>query len=71
VCVSTENTSTEIANANTLDLVAGPELQNRTGEHTNKVDNVVFFEGLSTRKQVALTFDDGPDVYYTTKILDF
>ena len=65
-----KSASAEIVNANTPDLVAGPELQNRTGEHAYKVDNVVFFKGMKTRKQAALTFDDGPDVYYTTKILD-
>jgi peptidoglycan/xylan/chitin deacetylase (PgdA/CDA1 family) len=59
-----------IANANTPEPVGGSELQNRTGEHAYKVDNIVFFEGPSTLKQAALTFDDGPDVYYTTKILD-
>ena len=70
-CTSlTKNISPKIANANTPDLTGGSELQNRTGEHPYSVNDVVFFEGSSTRKLAALTFDDGPDVYYTTKILD-
>lgn len=31
---------------------------------------VVFYKGNSTLKRVALTFDDGPDNYYTPRILD-
>ena len=30
----------------------------------------VFLSGTTPAKQVALTFDDGPDPVYTTKILD-
>lgn len=30
----------------------------------------LFYKGLSTQKRVALTFDDGPDRYYTLQILD-
>jgi peptidoglycan/xylan/chitin deacetylase (PgdA/CDA1 family) len=31
---------------------------------------VVFYKGNSSQKRVALTFDDGPDNYYTPRILD-
>lgn len=32
--------------------------------------NIVFYKGNTRLKEVALTFDDGPDNYYTPKILD-
>lgn len=31
---------------------------------------LVFFKGSGDKKAVALTFDDGPDTYYTVKVLD-
>lgn len=59
-----------IANAKTPELNGGSEFMRRTGEHTPEVPNVVFYKGPGNKKQAALTFDDGPDIYYTTKILD-
>ncbi|MFL0248437.1 polysaccharide deacetylase family protein [Candidatus Clostridium stratigraminis] len=32
--------------------------------------SVVYYSGSKEKKQLALTFDDGPDDYYTNKILD-
>lgn len=33
-------------------------------------NNIIFYEGNNTKKQIALTFDDGPDTVVTPKILD-
>ena len=48
-----------------------------TVQHRQKVlslsqqfPGVVFYKGNPRLKQVALTFDDGPDNYYTPRILD-
>jgi polysaccharide deacetylase family sporulation protein PdaB len=34
------------------------------------VENKIFYSGNKQKKQVALTFDDGPSKYYTDKVLD-
>jgi len=49
-----------------------PQVQHRKiAQHLSRViRNVVFYKGNAHLKQVALTFDDGPDNYYTPKILD-
>ncbi|NRD78967.1 polysaccharide deacetylase family protein [Bacillus sp. BRMEA1] len=46
-------------------------------QHKQQIQNlsqqfpaVVIYKGSSSLKRVALTFDDGPDNYYTPKILD-
>jgi len=36
----------------------------------SNVPNIVFHHGPDNEKLVALSFDDGPDVHYTTEILD-
>lgn len=43
-----------------------PEVKNRT----QPKPGVVYYMGNANLKQVALTFDDGPDNYYTPRILD-
>lgn len=60
----------DATNKNLPDITGGPESKTRTGEHTAHVPNIVFFHGPSNKKLAALTFDDGPDVHYTTRILD-
>lgn len=47
------------------------------GEHQQQIQNmaqqfpgIVFYKGDSNKKRAALTFDDGPDNFYTPKILD-
>lgn len=35
-----------------------------------KYPDLILYEGSSTEKKVALTFDDGPDKYYTPQILN-
>jgi peptidoglycan/xylan/chitin deacetylase (PgdA/CDA1 family) len=37
---------------------------------SQKFPNVVFYKGNPNKKRVALTFDDGPDNFYTPRILD-
>lgn len=49
-----------------------PNIQHR--QHVQSLSqqfpSVVFYKGNSNLKRVALTFDDGPDNYYTPRILD-
>jgi peptidoglycan-N-acetylglucosamine deacetylase len=43
------------------------------GQHVNlsrMFPGVVYYHGPASQKQVALTFDDGPDMRYTPQILD-
>ncbi|CAB3389424.1 polysaccharide deacetylase family protein [Kyrpidia spormannii] len=44
-----------------------PELRHRAAD---QFPHIVFYRGPATVRQAALTFDDGPDVTYTTRILD-
>ncbi|HHY66483.1 MAG TPA: polysaccharide deacetylase family protein, partial [Alicyclobacillus sp.] len=44
-----------------------PELRHRVAD---QFPQIVFYRGPRNVKQAALTFDDGPDVTYTTRILD-
>ncbi|MED1203644.1 polysaccharide deacetylase family protein [Heyndrickxia acidicola] len=54
----------------------GPERMEERPPHTQHVDwasmfpNEIILHGPTNRKQVALTFDDGPDDVWTPKILD-
>lgn len=63
-------------NAATPDLAGGPESKNRQrlqlqSAHQHAVaTKILFFSGPRSAKRAALTFDDGPDVHYTTQILD-
>lgn len=43
-----------------------PNMQNQS----QQLPDVIFYKGSSQMKRVALTFDDGPDNYYTPRILD-
>lgn len=52
------------------DLAGGAEALNRTGAHSAALPNILYYSGPKQRKLVALTFDDGPDVVFTSKILD-
>ncbi|WP_156807442.1 polysaccharide deacetylase family protein [Effusibacillus pohliae] len=58
----------------TPDLTGGPESQNRTARTTPREgtdpSRILYFSGPRTAKQVALTFDDGPDLRFTPQILD-
>ncbi|BCJ87038.1 polysaccharide deacetylase family protein [Effusibacillus dendaii] len=49
-----------------------PAMQHQTKMRNlqNQFPGVVFYKGDSSLKRVALTFDDGPDNYYTPKILE-
>ena len=58
------------AESNIPDILGGSESNNRGGNHLADVPNIVFHQGPDNEKLVALTFDDGPDVKYTTKILE-
>lgn len=60
----------EKANSETPNLAGGPEWAARTGNHSAPFPNVLFYSGPASPKQAALTFDDGPDIYFTTQILD-
>lgn len=49
----------------------GKQAKNTWAEQSRTVGKQsIFFNGSRKRKRVALTFDDGPDNYYTVKILD-
>lgn len=68
-------TTPEHDNIKISELSGGPELVMRTEENNLSVSKavyskVVYYSGPSSSRQVALTFDDGPDVYFTTQILD-
>jgi polysaccharide deacetylase family sporulation protein PdaB len=64
------NTVANAAVSNTPDILGGSELRTRRGDHSAYVPNLVFRHGAHNKKLVALSFDDGPDVHYTTKILN-
>lgn len=66
----TTNIPVADADTNVPDIMGGQELKTRTGDHASELANIVFHHGPTNKKVVALTFDDGPDVNYTTKILD-
>ncbi|HEX3011469.1 MAG TPA: polysaccharide deacetylase family protein [Syntrophomonadaceae bacterium] len=61
---------------NTPDLKGGSEKENRDivysriGDAARAYPGLVFLHGKPGKKQVALTFDDGPDNYYTPQIPD-
>lgn len=64
------------ANVKTPELTGGPEKENRTidstqiSDLTSRFPKALYYFGPGNVKQAALTFDDGPDVYFTTQILD-
>lgn len=62
-------TVADAASDNLPDIIGGPESKTRTGTHPPRIPNIVFHHGPSNKKLAALTFDDGPDVHYTTEIL--
>lgn len=62
-------TVADAASDNLPDIIGGPESKTRTGAHPPRIPNIVFYHGPSNKKLAALTFDDGPDVHYTTEIL--
>lgn len=69
----THESGVSVADAadNIPDLLGGSESKTRVmDEHPEDVPNIVFHHGPTNKKLAALTFDDGPDVHYTTKILD-
>lgn len=68
--INYNQTGIEKENKKTPELAGGSEAAVRTSEHNPNVLNNVFYQGNSSLKQVALTFDDGPDVYFTTRVLD-
>lgn len=66
----------ETSNVKTPELSGGPERGKRTidskqiGDYASRFPKVLFYSGPGNAKQAALTFDDGPDVYFTSQILD-
>ncbi|WML32585.1 polysaccharide deacetylase family protein [Clostridium sp. OS1-26] len=52
------------------DLKGGPESSTRSTEHNPASTRVFYSSSNRSIKQVALTFDDGPDIYYTPQILE-
>lgn len=60
----------------TPDLAGGRESENREDRHRpasqdqTATNTILFYSGPRSAKQVALTFDDGPDVHFTPQILD-
>lgn len=57
-------------NNNVPDLKGGPEDLTRPLENKLSSSQVYYNSKNRTIKNVALTFDDGPDAYYTPQILD-
>lgn len=55
---------------NLPDLKGGPEQLSNVPEHKLSSSQVFYNSKNRNLKQVALTFDDGPDDYYTPQILD-
>ena len=51
-------------------LTGGSESTTRSTVHNARSERVLYCSSNRILKQVALTFDDGPDVYYTPQILD-
>ncbi|WP_207708721.1 polysaccharide deacetylase family protein [Heliobacterium mobile] len=47
-----------------------PEHHNQVQSLAQQYKGVLFYKGNETKKQTALTFDDGPDNVYTPRILD-
>lgn len=71
--VSEENKVNSVsskANKDIPDLTGGSESSSRSPEKVLPSTHVFYSSKNRTLKQVALTFDDGPDVYYTPQILD-
>lgn len=52
------------------DLKGGPEVIPSPPAHTQTASQVFYNSKNRKLKQIALTFDDGPDAYYTPQILD-
>ncbi|HJV47429.1 MAG TPA: polysaccharide deacetylase family protein [Bacillota bacterium] len=62
-------------NTRTPEFAGGPESENRIGQPLHKTvggftKGELYYQGSSSEKRVALTFDDGPDVTYTNEILN-
>jgi polysaccharide deacetylase family sporulation protein PdaB len=55
---------------NTPELAGGAESVKRTVKHNQPIPEVVYYSGSTSSKEIALTFDDGPDTNYTVQILD-
>lgn len=58
------------SNNDTPDLKGGPESSTRNTEHNPSTARVFYSSPNRALKQVSLTFDDGPDAYYTPQILE-
>lgn len=58
------------SNNSVPDLKGGSEIANRKAYHNPPYKNIVFYIAHTNKKQVALTFDDGPDITFTPEILD-
>ncbi|MFW6036119.1 MAG: polysaccharide deacetylase family protein [Halothermotrichaceae bacterium] len=57
----------------TLQIHVLPEQKNndnRNPQYTSKFPDTFFNKGNTNKKQIAITFDDGPDNIYTPQILD-
>jgi peptidoglycan/xylan/chitin deacetylase (PgdA/CDA1 family) len=67
---SFSNTVQLLKNKPLPQLNNGPEYKNRRPDHSPQLGNIVYYEGTNTKKEVALTFDDGPDTVFTPQILD-
>ncbi|HEX9058950.1 MAG TPA: polysaccharide deacetylase family protein [Clostridia bacterium] len=65
-----KQSNVEKENERTPDLSGGAESAVRTSAHNPSTSDRVFRHGNPSRKQAALTFDDGPDMYFTTRILN-
>lgn len=63
-------------NTNTPTLAGGPEKKHRYTTRTkiimmnHQYPYIIYYKGSNQKKQMALTFDDGPDNYFTPQILD-
>jgi peptidoglycan/xylan/chitin deacetylase (PgdA/CDA1 family) len=71
--VSPIGTATVSPQPTTPELAGGAESENRSGKQllqTVQLSKKVFYNGTGDMKQVALTFDDGPDTKVTPQILD-
>ena len=69
-----EAVNNEILKENNDKLLEGngncPQLQEENNNEEIKLPSKPVFSGNKNKKQIALTFDDGPDEHFTLKILD-
>lgn len=64
------NLRTPNNNSTLPELQGGVEYANRNSNHNQPYKEIVYYNGPKNVKEVALTFDDGPDNIFTPKILD-